>query len=214
MPTLDFSNENTIQYSLKCVNNSKSSWCFYIYQRMSNQSDNDIYSLVWMASPYKIGLQSFIIFTWSLNDSFWWFNTGNLQEEVIPKSGGTVSASLTSNNSTTFNIENNTPQLSIPVSGTPPDEFLMKGGNNIPNFTFSTGIGMSNFSTYIKQANANTAQEFDSNTTFWVAAATSQKEVTETLGQTKISNTAMFSFPLNKYSLTAYFEEDNLWTIT
>ena len=210
---LDFSNTNDIQYSLKCVNNSENSWYFYIYQRMSNQSDNDIYSLVWMSSPYKIGLQSFITFKWSLNDSFWWFNTGNLQEQVIPKSGGSVSASLTSSNSTTFNTDNNTPQFSTPVSGTPSNEFLIMGGDNIPNFTFSTGIGMSDFATYIKQTYANTSQEFGSNTTFWVAATTSQKLVTETLNQTNISNTEIFSFPLNTYSLTASFGEDNLWTI-
>ncbi|MDO5969867.1 hypothetical protein Q4Q35_08605 [Flavivirga aquimarina] len=180
---------------------------------MSNQSDNDIYSLVWMISPYKIGLQSFITFTWSLNDSFWWLNTGKLQADVIPKSGGSVSASLTSNNSTTFNIENNTPQFSTPVSGTPSDAFLIMGGNNIPNFTFSTGIGMSNFATCIKQTYVNTSQEFDSNTTYWVAATTSQKQVSETLSLTNISNTETFSFPLNTYNLTATLGEDNIWSI-
>ncbi|AUP80210.1 protein RhiA [Flavivirga eckloniae] len=212
---LDFSKENAAtQYSLKCINNSDSNWYFYIYQRMLNQEDNDVYSLVWMASPYKIGKNSFIIFTWSLEDSFWWFNTGDLQIDVVPASGGDISASLPSNNSTTFSIVDNTPKLSSAVSGTPSDKFLIKGEDNIPNYTFSTGIGMSDFATYLKQSYTNTSQEFDSNTTFWIAATTSQKQVTGVLSQTNISNAAIFSFPVNVYNLTASLGEDNLWTIS
>src|SRR5438309_24929 len=104
---LDFSKEGATQYSLKCVNQSTMNWYFYIYQRISYQSDNDIYSLVWMASPYMIAPQSYTIFRWAVNYSFFWFDTGNLQTGVIPKSGGCKSASLTTNNYTTFNIEDN-----------------------------------------------------------------------------------------------------------
>lgn len=210
---LDFSGEGGIKYSLKVYNNSTKSWVFYIYQRTPNQSDNDIYSLVWMASPYKIGSGSFMTFIWSIDYSFFWFDTGKLIEGVIPYMGGSVSASLESNNSTTFNIEDNTPEFLPTISGEPPYEFLIMGGRDIPNSAFSTGIGMSNSATFLQQSYSNIQQEFSPDSTFWVAA-TSQVQAMEVLSQSTISNTTMFTFPVNVYSLTGTLGEDNLWIIS
>jgi hypothetical protein len=209
---LDFSGEGGIKYSLKVYNNSTTNWFFYIYQRMSNQSDNDIYSLVWMASPYKIGPGSFMTFIWSIDYSFFWFDTKKLMEGVIPFIGGSISASLKSNNSTTFNIDDNTPEFLPTISGDPPCEFLIMGGRDIPNSVFSTGIGMSNSATFLQQSYSNIQQEFSPDSTFWVAAS-SQIQTMEALKDT-ISNTTMFTFPINVYSLTGTLGEDNLWIIS
>jgi rhizosphere induced protein len=209
---LDFS-EVGVQYSLKCMNQSTTSWYFYIYQRISNQSDNNIYSLAWNVSPYKIGVGAFMTFNWSVNYSFAWFNTGSLKAGIVPMSGGQVPANLETNNSTIFSVENNTPQFSTPISGAPSGQFLTMGANDIPNSTFSTGIGVSGFATLIGQSNANTQQNFNSDATLWVGATTTLMQTTEVLHQDNISNTSEFIFPLNIYSLTATLGENNLWTI-
>jgi rhizosphere induced protein len=211
---LDFSENADVKYSLKCINSSTQNWTFYIYQRMAEQSNNGIYSLVWMISPYKVGPSAFITFVWSLDYSFFWFDTGSLQQGIVPLMGGSISATLNSNNSTTFNITNNTPGFSIPTAGSPSNQFLIMGGNSIPNSTFSTGIGISNSATFLMQTYVNTPQTFNANQSIYVAATTTQIQVTETLNQNTINNTTMVTFPINTYNLTATLGEDNLWTIS
>ncbi|MBJ6369275.1 hypothetical protein [Snuella sedimenti] len=180
---------------------------------MSEQLENDIYSLVWMTSPYKIGVDSFVFFIWSLDTSLWWLDTGKLEAGVSPKSGGSIAASLSSNNSTTFNIEDGTPKFSNTVSGMPSDKFLIMGGSDIPNSAFSTGTGESYFPTFTKQAYINTQQTFDSDATLWVAVTTSYIQAMDVLGQSNISNAAIVTFPLNRYNLTAVLGEDNTWNV-
>lgn len=210
---LDFSSDNGAQYSLKCINQSSNNWYFYIYQRISDQSNNDIYSLIWMASPYKIGTQSFMTFRWSADYSFHWFDTGKLQVGVTPGSGGSIAADLSTGNETTFDSKDNTPQLSPPVQIASPSGFSIVQGSNIPNNIFSTGIGMSGFAISVKQSLVNTMQMFDSDTTFWVAATTQQIQATAVLSQDAIMNSSVFAFPLNVYNLTATLGENNLWTV-
>lgn len=166
-----------------------------------------------MASPYKIGTQSFMTFRWTTDYSFHWFNTGKLQIGVTPGSGGSITADLSAGNQTTFDTKDNTPQLSIPVQGTSPEQFSIIQGSNIPNNIFSTGIGMSGFAISVKQSYVNSAQTFDPDTTFWVAATMQQIQTMEVLSQDLISNSSVFAFPLNVYTLTATLGENNLWTV-
>jgi hypothetical protein len=63
---LDFSQGSGTPYSLTCWNRSAGSWYFYLYQRLPGQQADDIFSLAWMTSPYKVGVNSFITFVWML----------------------------------------------------------------------------------------------------------------------------------------------------
>jgi hypothetical protein len=211
---LDFSGDCGIQYSLKCINQSTTSWYFYIYQRAPGQSDNDIYSLVWMTSPYKIGLLSFITFKWSVDYSFFWLNTGKMEAGIVPYSGGYTPASLSTANSTTFDIKDDTPQLSGSVQGPSPEEFSIIQSGNVPNAIFSTGIGMSGFTTFIQQSYANTSQAFRSDASIYIAAATQPMQAMQVISQGSIPNSIAITFPLNICDLTAILGEDNLWTVS
>jgi hypothetical protein len=210
---LDFSREGLVKYSLKVYNYSARNLVFYIYQRLPNQSQDGTYSLVWMASPYKISTGSFMTFIWSVDYSFFWFDTEKLTEGIIPFIGGSIPASLKTKNTTTFNIENDSPEFSPAIFGNPSDKFSIMGGDSIPNSKFSTGIGMSASATFLQQCYLNSPQSFNSNPVFWVSASP-QVQLNQVLSQDTIPNSAMFSFALNQYSLTATLGIKNSWTIS
>jgi rhizosphere induced protein len=210
---LNFSRAGSPQYSLRCVNQSAQSWYFYLFQRMTDQSANSIYSLVWMISPYKIATRSYMIFVWSPDYCFSWLNTGSLQVGVIPNSGGVTDATPTTGNSATFDIEDDTPKFSAPNAGSPSSDFLIMGGSHIPNSVFSTGIGMSDFAAFAQQSYPNVAQSFSTQITLGLAATTIPLRVSEILSQDNIPNATMFTFPLNTYYLVATLGADNSWTI-
>jgi rhizosphere induced protein len=210
---LDFSGDGEVKYSLKCINQSVVPWYFYIYQRTPNQADNNIYSLVWMTSPYKLTPQSYIAFKWSVDYSFFWFDTGKIQPGAVPTAGGIQPASLPSANSVSFNIQNDAPQFSTPVKDASPNQFSILQGANIPNAAFSTGIGTSGFGTLIQQAYMNTGQTFGTNSVFWVAAKMDYVQPTQILSQNDSLNSASFAFPLNIYTLTATLKQDNTWSV-
>jgi len=157
---------------------------------------------------------SFVTFTWSTDYSFYWFGTGVLSSGVVPTSGGYVAADLSSTNATTFNIEDNTPEFSEPTAGGPTGVFSIMGGPDIPNLVFSTGIGMSGFATFMKQAYINVNQEFNPDgAAYWIGASTALIQTTEILTQGSVSNTATFQFSPNTFQLTATLGEDNQWSI-
>lgn len=211
---LDFSIQGERQYSLTCMNQSSGDWYIYIFQTLVDQSTNEIYSLVWMASPYRIGNQSYVTFVWSENLAFVWLDTGILGTGVTPSSGGSLSASLESSNITAFEIVSETPQFSTPTQGSPSDMISIEVGNSVPNSVFSTGVGMSGFPIIVGQSYQNVTQNFGLDTTFWVAATTSKIVVSEVLIQQAVSNSTSFAFPPNVYGLTAILGSNNLWTIS
>lgn len=214
MPILDFSEGADERYSLKCVNRSTQSWYFYLFQRQQNPSGTDKFSLCWMVSPYRIGVGSFMTFRWSMEYGFSWLNTGRLEAGSTPLSGGYVLGSLTTANSTTFDIVENTPELATPSPGDPADLFLIHGGEDLPNRIFSTGIGMSGSAAIVMQTYANTPQQFSANTSYWVGATTRQIRHNEVLQQDVIPNSSEFHFPANTYSMTLKLGEDNQWSKT
>ncbi len=217
--TLDFSTADEPQYAVKCINHSVTNWYFYLYQRINNQSAGAMYSLVWMTSPYKIGTDAFIKFVWSMQYGFFWFDTGPLQVGIVPLTGGSVPASLPSNNSTIFNIQGDTPAFSPPVAGEDSGKFYIMGGNTIPNLVFSTGTGIACNAVFIQQTLANTPQLFNTamgngGVSYGVAATTIRIQPAQVLTQGSIANSLLFTFPVNTYSLTAVLAENNTWSVS
>jgi hypothetical protein len=213
MITLDFSSANSIQYSLLCINKSVTSWKFYIYQRMAKLDDQNIYSLAWLVSPVKLSTNSYIKFIWSTNNTFVWYGEGILTPEVVFLMGGTQTAILETENQTTFSFNENTPQLSSGIAGIPGNQFLINIDSDVPNNVFSTGIGMSDLGTFVKQCYVNTEQQYVPITQYRVAAS-SEMQTTQVLPPEDPSTSAAFQFPINVYDLTATIGEDNIWVIT
>jgi rhizosphere induced protein len=198
-------------YNLVCTNNSSTDWFFYVYQTMPNQP-SDIFSLAWFASPYKISKGSQITFTWSIDYSFVWGNTGAVSPGVTFSAGGSQDCSLTDENQCTFSLNNGAPQLSIPVAGGQAGSLTINQAANVPNGTFSTGIGMSGHGTFVQQALANTGQVYTPTPKYWIAAAT-QMQMGTVLAQT-ISQAQEFDFDPNVFTVNASLGQNNKWVIS
>lgn len=201
----------TQEYSLTCVNNSPADWIFYVYQKMPNQP-SEIFSLAWFASPYKIVPGGSITFTWGIDYTFVWANTGTLQPGVTFSAGQQISASPSGNNQTTFSLNDNAPQLSPAISGGTAGSLTINEASNVPNNVFSTGIGMSGQGTFLQQALPNTTQIYTPEPRYYVAAGTSV-QMGEVLAET-VTMTAEVTFPVNVYSMTATLTASQTWDIT
>ncbi len=210
---LDFATEaeGTTLYRINCINNSTANLIFYVYQTMPSQPSN-VFSLAWLASPYKLGLGYKISFTWSVDYSFVWGNTGTLTPGVNFYASQRMSCSPTGPNMSTFSLDNFNPQLSTPVTGGQVGSLTIHGASNVPNMVFSTGIGMSGYGVFAQQALANVTQLYTPTPNYWIAAANNM-QAGQVLGQW-VNLASPFSFPPNMYTANATLNPDNTWTIS
>lgn len=202
---------NASMFRLTCSNNSTYPWIFYIYQTMPGQP-SDIFSLAWFASPYRMSPGSRITFTWTLDNSFVWGNSGTLSPGVTFMASQIISANANGANMTVFSMDNNTPHFSTPVNGGQPNSLTIDAAGNVPNGVFSTGIGMSGQATFVQQARANMRQVYSASTpTYWVAAASQMQMGTVLPGSSNMA--AKFAFQPGREDLSATLNPDNTWTI-
>ena len=212
MSHLDFRSNSAVQeYSLECINDSVATWTFYVYQKMPNQP-SDVFSLAWFASPFRIAPGNSITFSWSIDYSFVWGSTGELQPGVRFNASGVVPAELTGKNLTTFTVIDGAPQFEPPTTGGERGSLTINEDVSVPNQGFSTGIGMSGQGTFVQQALQNTTQIYTPIPKYFVAAGT-QIQMGQVLTST-VTMDAEVEFPPNVFKLTATLGDDNLWSIS
>lgn len=197
-------------YTLECRNDSIAPWVFYVYQTMPQQP-SDVFSLAWFASPYKLAKGAKISFTWSIDYSFVWGNSGVVMPGVNYQAGAVVPCDLTGANQTTFSYNNNTPDLSTPVTGGQAGSLTVNQSSTVPNAVFGTGIGMSGQGAFVQQALANAPQIYTPTPKYWIAAATSI-QMGVVLAQT-ITQNAQITFPSNTYKMYATLSDQQIWTV-
>ncbi|MDO5969866.1 hypothetical protein Q4Q35_08600 [Flavivirga aquimarina] len=210
---MSFANESSTgtPYKLVCKNNSSVPWVFYVYQTMPSQP-SDIYSLAWFASPYKISPGSSITFEWSIDYSFVWGNTGTIKPGITYDASGLKDCDPNGANMTTFSTDDNAPQLSDPVTGGQAGSLTINEAANVPNSTYSTGIGMSGQGSFVQQALTNATQVYTPEPKYWIAAAT-QTQMGEVLAQ-NIAGSEEVKFTTNVYTLYATLGDDQKWTVS
>ncbi len=213
---LDFARESALEaagtaYSLECLNNSLVPWYFYVYQTMPNQP-REIFSTAWFASPIKVDSGAKITFRWTIDYTFVWGVTGNVQPGVTFEASQVKACDPASINQTTFSVLNNTPSISNPVTGGQAGSLTINMDKSVPNLTYATGIGMSGSGTFVQQALANAPQVYTPNPSYWIAAA-NQMQMGVVLAQT-ITGSAGVVFPTNVYKMYATLSNQNLWDVS
>lgn len=197
-------------YTLTCKNESSTAWIFYVYQRLPNQS-SEVYSLVWFASPYKISQNGYIVFQWDTSYNFVWNGTGVLQSGVIYTTGQIIGCDPQNNNTTTFDLVDDTPTLSKATPGGVAQTLTITSSANIPNNTFATGIGMSGQGTFLQQALANVGQTYTVNPRYYVAIGQTQQM--QQVLSARVNNTIEIKFPVNQYKATATLSQEQTWSV-
>ncbi|MCL8485868.1 MULTISPECIES: protein rhiA [Bradyrhizobium] len=197
-------------YSLKLINNSASPWVFYVYQQLPNQQSANVFSLAWFASPYQIVPGANITFQWSIDYTFVWGQTGTIQPGVTFSAGQTIDADPASANTTTFSTSPG-PNLSQAVAGQPQGSLVISDAANVPNNSFSVGIGMGSAGTFVTMAGPNLTHTFTPTPTYWIAAGTNV-QVGTILDITTVTQNLQVKFPVNVYAVTCTLNSSNQWT--
>ena len=198
-------------YSVKVVNNGVAPSKFYVYQQPPSITNN--LSLAWFASPYHIAAGDRITFSWNIQYSFVWSDTGIVKAGVIFALMGLKECDPTGKNITTFTFENDTPQLSDPITGGAGGSLTIEEGTTIPFNKFAVGVGMSGKGTYVVNAGPNLTHQFTPEPQYFIVA-TDEVVEGEVVDITTVTKSGSLVFPPNVYDLTATLKSDNTWDIT
>ena len=211
---MSFADENSSSgtYTLVCKNNSTTAWVLYMYQKKTNQP-KDVFSIVWFACPLKIAPGKKITYTWSIDFSFVWGNSGKLSPGVFFSEDGAEACSLKGNNQTTFSLDNRHPQLSSAFPGGQEGSLTIYQASNVVKNQFSTGIGMSGQGTFVQQALANSPQIYTPKSKYFIAAGPAGTHMGQVLAQT-VKQTKEVVFPANIFTMYATLQGDNSWDVT
>jgi hypothetical protein len=195
-------------YLLTLKNQSAQPWTFYVYQRMPGQS-NDVFSLAWFASPFVITPGNRISFEWQIDYNFVWGTTGTVIPGITFNAGGEIITSPDGSNTTTFSTKPG-PNLSSAVKAPPAGSLVIKDADDVPNSTYSVGIGMSGTGTFVVQAGPNLTHQFTPTPSYWIAAG-SEVKVGTVLNIQTVTRTTEVKFPVSVYSQTRTLNESNIW---
>ena len=155
-------------YSLTCLNNSQLHGSFAVFQKAPPMTvPGNVFSLAWFARPAAPG--SRVTFTWNLDYSFVWSETGLLQPginfsatQVIgadPNGQNLVQLTQDSWGATTF--------ANPSVTGALGSLTIQQLSNVVPNRT-TVGIGMAGSGTFAVQAAPNMTAVFTPHPNYWV----------------------------------------------
>ena len=206
-------------YNVMVKNQSSQPWTFFLYQNPPENAK----ALVWMASPYNIGIGDQYSFSWTDTYQFAWAYTGPLEPGAIFTAGGFKETDPHNKNMTKFTVQDNTPSLSNPTTGGPPGTLVIKDGPAVPSYRYSVGIAMSKHPIFALNAGPNLVHIFTPSNTpsYYVSASNkvTEGEVLYTLMTSpfEILLTATEAkeliFPANVFSLTATLTDANIWDI-
>jgi hypothetical protein len=199
-------------YSLKCINKGNQNWNFYLYQKAPQQDQANMFSLAWLVSNYQIRPNDDYQFQWTIDYSFVWDASGELQPGVSFFASGQKPCIPSGNNSTTFDV-NPAPGLSTPVVAPPSGTLVIKDSPRVPAKQFSVGIAMGGSGTFVQQAGPSLTHHFTPTPSYRIAAGPDTK-AGDVLDMETITPDAEVRFPPNIYALTATLTPSNTWSIS
>lgn len=155
-------------YSLTCVNNSQLSGSFAVFQKAPPMTvPGNVFSLAWFARPTAPG--SRVTFSWSLDYSFLWSETGLLQPGINfaatqvlaadPNGQNLIQLTQDKYGATTFVNQSSTGALG---------SLTIQQLSNVAPAKTSVGIGMAGSGTFAVQAAPNMTAVFTPHPNYWV----------------------------------------------
>jgi hypothetical protein len=201
------------QYSLTIFNNSTQFQDLCVYQKPVDLGVPNAVSLAWFTAP--AWPNTTVTFTWTLDYSFMWSQTGSLKPGVTFEAQQVVAADpndLTSNQIQFDFRDGAFTFVPGPAAGNAETGSLYIGqqGGVAPK-TAMVGIGMSNAGTFAAEAQPNINLVFTPHPEYWVTAGTfTQGQV---VNIEEITNEAEVPYD-STFSMQAVLGSDNLWTVS
>lgn len=155
-------------YSLTCVNNSQISGSFAVFQKAPPMTTpGNVFSLAWFTRPTAPG--SRVTFTWGLDYSFVWSETGLLQPGINFSATQVISADPNGQNlvQLTQDSAGATTFINPGVNGALGSLTIQQLSNVAPGRT-SVGVGMAGSGTFAVQAAPNMTAVFTPHPNYWV----------------------------------------------
>lgn len=212
------------QYSLKVLNDSNEPWDIFMFQKnpASDITNPHLRSLAWFRK--YTAPNSVVTFTWNLDYSFSWSESGNLVPGVVYTAGQTFPADpfqpgwATANQAGSWTNFVYHPEQDYfefaKGGGAAPSHssgtLYIKVDPSVPNRLASVGIGMSGTPAFALPALTNILHDFTPEPVYYVAASTQMKQ-----GQVlveEVSNAARLDYD-GVANLTATFSRDHTWSV-
>ena len=202
----------TTQYSLTCINNSRLSASFAIFQRPpSIVAPGDVYALAWFARMSHPQTQ--VRFEWTVDYSFVWSETGVLQPGVTFAASQTIAADPMAENGIDLTVDSYGASYFTPPTATGEAGALTirQLSNVVPGRT-SCGIGMSGAAAYAVQAAPNITTVFKPRPNYWVVFG--HLEAGQVLDFEEITGEVEVSYRGSVTSRTVTLQPDNLLSVS
>lgn len=204
------SEDFTTSYSLTLVNQSRDLCTFYVFQTLPDQSP-EVFSLIWLASPFAIAPGQEFRFDWSTDDNFVWGPTGMLSPHIGFHANGTIPADPDAANTTTLTA---VPALHLTdaIPGAEPGALTIKVDHTVRSDTYAVGIGMSGKGTFLVQAEPDLTHTFLPTPIYWIGAGPMvvAQTVLDTMTKDPIEEV---SFPPDVYELTYTLNKSKQWEL-
>lgn len=200
-------------YSLTVQNNSTQFQDLCVYQKPVDLGVPNAIPLAWLAAPAWPGTT--VTFTWTLDFSFMWSQTGSLKPGVLFKAQQVVATdpdNLTANQIQFDFRDGAFTFVQGGAAGTPElGSLYIRQLSGVPANAALVGIGMSNAGTFAVPVQPNINLVFTPHPEYWVTAGTfTQGQVVDT---EEITNEAEVPYD-GTFSMNAVLDSSNLWTIS
>lgn len=201
------------QYSLNVTNNSTNFQDICVYQKPVDLGVPDALSLAWLAAP--TWPNTTVTFTWNIDYSFVWSQTGVLKPGVVFRAHETVAADPenVASNQIQFDFRRDAFKF-VPghaLGSAEIGSLYIRELSNIPPKTAHVGIGMSDSPTHVVEAQPNTNLVFTPHPEYWITAGNFTHG--EVLDLERITNEAKVPYD-GTFSMNVVLGPDNLWTVS
>ncbi|WP_165218821.1 hypothetical protein [Affinirhizobium pseudoryzae] len=199
-------------YSLTCVNESQLSGSFAVFQKpLPSTMPGNVFSLAWFARPTAPNTR--VTFTWGLDYSFTWSETGILKpginfaaSQVIPADPNAlnqIELKKDDYGATTFS--------GLSAGGSLGSLTIKQLSNVKPNET-SVGIGMAGSGTFAVQAQPNMTAVFTPHPNYWVIFG--NFETGDVMDVEDVTNAVEVTYGGARTSRNAVLNLDNMITVS
>jgi hypothetical protein len=201
---------NGTGYSLIFQNNSINLGSACVYQQPPNLGTQDVMSLAWFAQ--EAAPTTKIRFSWQVDYSFVWAETGPLVPGVMFSASQTLPANPGGiNNQVTLTDTQGALNFVNQTAGPQLGNLYIEQDGTIPENTASVGIAMSGAGTFAVAAEPNIQAVFTPTPNYFITFG--QYTQGEVMSIETITSAAQIVFPANVFSMTAILNQDNTWTV-
>ena len=208
------------QYTLIVVNNSINLFDFCVYQQDPQLGVQDAKSLAWFSQSAASGTT--LEFTWTIDYSFVWSQTGELKPGVNFKASDiwpadpsivAVGDKFHAGNQVGFEKQDGKAYrfTSTPAKGAQPGTLYIVEDPKIPLLEASIGIGMSGAGTFAVQSQPILTRGFTPHPTYHLVAGSYAPG--EVLDISAITGSVDIPYKPNEYVKKAVLNLDNSWTV-